>query len=233
MGRMRWIYGIISALMLTGGAVSPAAADVSAPVESTLFSGEFDGILRIAADHEGKRLSGYFDDGKCRFALGGALKPVLLYGRPDNGEAYEVEGWNPATPEKRFSIEVFSLARHGFQDLISMRFGGGDTSTTIKCSWRRTLDRANNMSSTFIAVRVIRKSHPHIYDLVKAGNPPLLKLNAKDWPAKGSAVWVTISYSEGYAPKGFVNINWYPAEGPPKGGYIREHDLYALPTEAQ
>jgi hypothetical protein len=32
---MRWIYGIISALMLTGGAVSPTAADVSAPVEST------------------------------------------------------------------------------------------------------------------------------------------------------------------------------------------------------
>jgi hypothetical protein len=230
---MRWTGRIISAITLSCSALSLSAADVAVPLESTLFSGEFDGVLWVAADHDGKRLSGYFKDGKCRFAFGGALKPVFLYQARDFGEAYEVEGWNPATPEKRFSIEVYSMARNGFQGLISLRFGGGDTPTTSKCGWRRTLDRANNMSNSFIAVRIVRKSHPRIYDLVKPGDPPLLKLQTKDWPAKGSAVWVTRSYSDGYSPKGFVNINWYPPEGPPKGGYIREHDLYALPTEVQ
>jgi hypothetical protein len=230
---MRWICGIISALVFANIAIPLSAADVPAILESTLFSGEFDGVLRIAADHEGKRLSGYFNDGKCRFALGGALKPVLLYGRPDYGEAYEIEGWNPATPDKRFSIEMNSMARNGFQGLISLRFGGGDTPTTSKCSWRRTLDRANNMSSTYIAVRVVRKSRPRIYDLEKPGDPPQLKLQTKGWPAKGSAVWVTRSTTKEYSPKGFVYIGWYPAEGPPKGGYIRERDLYAMPTDAQ
>ncbi len=230
---MRSICGIISAIILTCSAPCVSAADVPTPMESTLFSGEFDSVLKVAADHDGKRLSGYFDDGKCRFAFGGALKPHLLYMTPNYGEAYEIEGWNPSTPEKRFSIEVYSLARDGFQSLISMRFGGGDTPTTSKCSWRRTLDRANNMSNSFIAVRVIRTPHPQIYDLMKAGEPPRQQPRGSTRPAKGHGVWVSKTYGKDWSPEGFVMINWYPEDGPPRGGYIREKDLYALPREGQ
>jgi hypothetical protein len=230
---MIWTRSILSALALAG--VSPAlfAATVAPPTVSTLFSGEFDAVLRVAADHEGQRLSGYYDDGKCRFAFGGTLKPVLLYMSPNYGEAYEVEGWNPATPDRRFSLEIYSLARGGYQDLISLRLGSGDTPTTRKCRYRMTLDRANNVSNSFLAVRVVRKSHPQIYEILKDGGPLVLRPRSKARPAKDSAVWVAKTYSEASSPKGFVYLNWYPAEGLPQGGYIRERDLYALPAEAQ
>ncbi len=230
---MRWTNGIISTIALAVTSSALFAASVAPPAESTLFSGEFDAVLRIAADHEGKRLSGYYDDGKCRFAFGGVLKPVLLYMTPDYGEAYEIEGWNPATPQRRFSLQIYSMARGGYQDLVSLRLGGGDTPTTSKCRWRMTLDRANNVASSFLAVRVVRNARPKIYDILKAGDPPRLQPRSKARPAKGSAVWAAKTYSEAYSPKGFVYLNWYPADGPPQGGYIREQDLYPLPAETQ
>ncbi len=223
---------MISAVCLVLSTPAWGTDEVKAPLNSTLFSGEFDTVLKVAADHDSKHLSGFLHDGRCRVAFGGALKPVLLYGRRDYGEAYEIEGWNPATPERRFSIEVYSLARDGFQSLISLRFGGGDTPTTSKCSWRRTLDRANNMSNTFIAVRVIRTPHPQIYDLMKAGEPLRKQPRGAPRPAKGHGVWVSKTYGKDWSPEGFLMINWYPGDGRPRGGYIRERDLYPLPAEA-
>jgi hypothetical protein len=221
----------ISAMALAIFSTAPCAADDGPPRESTVFSGEFDGVLRIAADHEGKRLSGYFDDGKCRFAFGGALTPVLLYSARDFGEAYEIEGWNPATPERRFPLQIHSPARGGYQALISLQLGGGDTPTTSKCRWRITLDRANNVSNSYVAVRVVRTSHPRIYDILKAGDPPSLQPGSKSRPARGSAVWAAKTFSNPFSPQGFVSISWYPDDGPPRGSYIREHDLYPLPAD--
>ncbi len=228
---MKWKVGCFCALALASASTELSAADHVTPAESTLFSGEFDGALWVAADHEGRRLSGYYDNGKCRFAFGGALKPRILYMTPDYGEAYELEGWNPATPDRRFSVQIYSPARGGFQALISLRLGGGDTPTTSKCRWRIALDRANNVSNSFLAVRVVRVSRPRIYDILKAGDAPSLQPRGKSRPPKGGAVWATKTYSKDYSPQGFVSINWYPHDGPPRGGYIREHDLYPMPLE--
>jgi hypothetical protein len=230
---MIWTRRILSAFALAGASPVLFAAAVAPPTISTLFSGEFDAVLWVAADHDGQRLSGYYDDGICRFAFGGALTPVLLYMSRDYGEAYEVEGWNPATPDRRFSLQIYSKARGGYQDLISLRLGSGDTPTTSKCRYRMTLDRANNVSSGFLAVRVVRKSHPQIYEILKDGGPLVLRPRSKPQPAKGSAVWVAKTYSEASSPKGFVYLNWYPTDGPPQGGYIREQDLYAFPSDMQ
>lgn len=222
---------LLTGLALIGAPVQILADNIFETGKSTLFSGTFDGVLSIAADDQGKRLSGYYKDGKCRFAFGGALKPVLLFGTPDYGEAYELEGWNVDTPERRFTVEAFSKARGGFQELITLRLGGGDPSTTSKCRSRLTIDRAGNMSSVFIAVRTVRSARPQIYEILNEGAQPSPQPRGATRPTKGDVVWVTRPSSRAYSPTGFVAINWYPSEGPPKGGYVRERDLYAMPAE--
>ncbi len=228
---MKRLRAMIGTIILAATLPASASTGKREALKSTIFSGTFGPALMVAADHEGMRLSGFYNDGKCRFAFAGKLEPKLLYMWPDYGEAYEIEGWNPATPELRFSVMIYSLARNGYQALISLRTGSGDTHTTMKCPWRITLDRSVWMSSTFLGVRVVRASHPRIYEFKKDGKSLALQTRDAGRLAKNTGVWMNTIYSDPSTHKGLVPIAWYPGDGRPRGGYIRETDLYPLPTE--
>jgi hypothetical protein len=75
---------MITLSLMMSLAVPPAWDDASATA-STLLSGDFDDYLMLAADPEAKALSGYYDDGKCRFAFRGSRTPIELYQRSDFG----------------------------------------------------------------------------------------------------------------------------------------------------
>jgi hypothetical protein len=209
---------------------SGLAAQASEPkITPTLYSGYFDDFLMLAAHQETGMLSGYYDDGKCRFAFRGKLTPIELYQRSDFGEAYSVQSWEPAHPDRLFNTTLYSRSRDGYQGAITLEPGNNDAARPSACRWRITLDRASNVSNSFLGVRVVRKSRPTVFDIVPAGTSVKLVLKRQKPLRQGTGVWAVETYSPAYAPKGFVSINWYDPPGTPQGGYVKEDALHPLP----
>jgi hypothetical protein len=208
-------------------AAAPAWGDEPATA-STLLSGDFDDYLMIAADPEAKMLSGYYDDGKCRFAFRGARTPIELDQRSDFGEAYSVDSWEPSQPQRRFTTTVYSRAKGGYQTQLTLEPGQGDANRPPGCRSRISLDRADNVGD-YKAVRVIRSPHAPVFTITGNGKATKVVLSKKRPPKPGSGVWVARTYSAAYSPKGLVAIGWYSPPGTPHGGYVRERDLYPLP----
>ena len=219
----------VGAFAVGGPAIAqdrPATAMVS-----TLLSGNFDDYLMVAANHTANVLSGYYNDGKCRFAFHGALTPVEQYQRRDFGESYEIESWDPRRPERTFVTIIYSRARGGYSTQLTLEPGQRDINRPQGCRWRITLDRMNWVSESFLEVRVVRESKASVFDIKRSGEPPTLPVPHRHLPPEGSGVWVAKTYSAAYTPKGFVYLNWYDPPGTPRGGYVRDHALYSRSRE--
>lgn len=209
---------------------SPAPAQAPAVIGPGLLSGYFDDYLILAADRDGRVLSGYYDDGACRFAFSDALTPVELYQRRDLGEAYSVRSWDPAQPTRVFNTQIYSRARGGFNESITLEPGSRDPNRPSACRSRITLDRASHVSNSFVAVRVVRKSRPAIFRVLREGGATRILRDRSQRPPKRSAgVWVDRVSPSAAAPAGYIYLNWYDPPGTPQGGYIRERDLYPVP----
>jgi hypothetical protein len=206
-----------------------AAQTPGAPIKPNLYGGYFDDFLMVAADHETGLLSGYYDDGKCRFVFRDRLQPIELYQRRDFGEAYEVQSWAPASPDRLFTTTLYSRSRNGYQGAITLEPGHNDATRPAGCRWRIALDRASNVSNSFAGVRVIRKSRPTVFDIVPDGKTVKMVVKRQRPLHRGTGIWADRTSSPEYSPKGFVLINWYDPPGTPQGGYVRERDLYPLP----
>ena len=215
---------------------STATAEDKVPPKPTLFSGYFDDYLMVAANADARMLSGYYDDGKCRFAFRGPLVPTELYQRRDFGEAYMVDSWDPAFPARRFTTEIYSRAIGGYQTQITLEPGQRDPNRPRACRWRISLDRAGNVSNSFVAVRVVRTPQAKLVNITGVittprGKVPRIVASRTRPPKVGTGVWVNQTYSRVYSPRGLVYLNWYDPSGTVHGGYIRERDLYPLPKD--
>ncbi len=219
---------LISALLATPKLSAQAP---EAPPKSTLYSGDFDDFLMIAANHETGVLSGYYNDGKCRFTFRDTLTPTVLYQRSDFGEAYVVQSWEPAHPERMFTTTLYSRSRDGYQGSITLEPGRNDAARPAACRWRITLDRAGNVSDNILGVRVVRKSFPVVYDRVAVGKAFRMVPNHQKPLRQGTGVWAAPTYLPAASTQGFVYLNWYDPPGTPQGGYIKEGGLYPLPPE--
>ncbi len=209
-----------------------AAQKPDTPTKSTLYSGDFDDFLMIAANHETGLLSGYYDDGKCRFAFRDTLTPVELDQRRDFGEAYIVQSWEPAHPDRLFTTTLYSRSRDGYQGAITLEPGRNDATRPAACRWRITLDRAGNVSADYLGVRVVRKSRPKVFDYAAVRKSARMVPKRQKPLRQATGVWAAPTYLPAAATRGFVYLNWYDPPGTPQGGYVRESDLYPLPPIA-
>lgn len=204
----------------------PASA---APSEATLLSGEFgDERLIVAADPETKTVSGYYRDGECRVFFHDSLTPTSLYQRDDLGEAYRVRSWDPEAPTKIFSSEIYSRARGGYNDQITLEPNSDDATGPGRCRWRVSLDRAAHVSNAFIGVRVIRNKSARLFDVIVEGDVRRIIPQRTAPPLRGTGVWVTKTYGAAWSVKELVRISWYAPSGTPHGAYIRDEDLYPV-----
>lgn len=209
-------------------AISPAAAQSPEP---TLQSGEFDGRLLIAADRESGMLSGYFNDGRCRFYFRDRLSVVPLYQRAELGEAYEALSWVPDRPDKRFSTEIYSRARGSFGEQITLEPGmDDDADRSTACRSRISLDRDAHVGIGYVGVRVIGKANARLFDVIVDGSSAQIRPRRDRAPQRDTGVWVEKTYGAAWAPAGYVRIAWYDPPGTPHGAYIRERDLYPIPA---
>jgi hypothetical protein len=207
-----------------------AAAEVPAqPTKSTLYSGDFDDFLMLAADDEAHSLSGYYNDGKCRFSFWDSLTPIELYQRRDFGEAYSVQSWDPAHPERIFTTTLYSRARGGYQEQITLEPGQDHANRPTACRWWITLDRSDNVSNSYFGVRVVRKDRPRVFDIVSAGGTTRMIAVRRKPLRTATGVWAARTWSAAYSPAGYTHIAWYDPPGTPQGGYVRDGDLFPLP----
>lgn len=212
--------GCFAGALLLPAPVLPAFADETG---STLYGGNFDERLMLAADHDAGMLSGYYRDGACRFVFRDALKPVMLYQRSDLGEAYQATAWEPGHPDQTFTVTLYSTARKGFSGQITIEPG-----EARHCRWRISLDRGDWVSSAFVGVRVIARSHVRLFDMLADGPVArAVQTNRDKAPPRGSGAWVAKTY--GPVAPGYVYLNWYGTDGRPHAGYVRERDLDPLP----
>jgi hypothetical protein len=192
----------------------------------SISAGYFDDFLMLAVDNESQVLSGYYDDGKCRFYFIGALTPVELYQRRDFGEAYTPESIVIGKKSPQFTTEIYSRAKNGFYDQITIEPSVEDKRTN--CRSRISLDRSSSVSNSFIAVRVVGKNKPKLYQIKSTGSDTQVVRDRKTKSLKRyQGVWVAKTYSPAYSPKGFQYINWYDPEGKPLAAYIKNEDLFA------
>jgi hypothetical protein len=90
-----------------------------------------------------------------------------------------------------------------------------------------SLDRASNVSNSFIAVRVINKNKAKLYQIHRIGTATKLLRDRKiKAPERYSGVWIAKTYSSTHSPAGYHYINWYDESGKPMGAYISIRDMY-------
>ncbi len=214
-------------------ALSGPAVAADGPAQVTLTSGTFNGTVSLAVDSDRRLLSGYFDDGRCRFQFDGPLQPVALPQRSELGEAYSLRGWDPRTPERSFSVALYTLARGGFRDQLTIEADDRDPNRPAACRWRTSLDRDSWVSSSFIGVRVVSARHAKVSAGKPDGDGVRLERSTEAAVPRGTVVWVGKTYSPGWNLPGLVQANWYQPVGTPHGGYLREADLYRLPAQEE
>jgi hypothetical protein len=211
---------------------SNVMANEAQPVKmvSTISSGNFDDYLMLAVDDEGKSISGYYNDGLCRIAFHGALTPITLYQRSDFGEAYEVDAWDPKRPDRRFTTVIYSRAIGSYRDQLTLEPSQDRESSAKECRHRITLDRSNSVSQSFIGVGVVRTPNAPLFQIMRSGDSPKRSRDKLRLPPPNTGVWISRTYLPAAATKGFVYLNWYSPPGTPHGGYVRQRDLYPMPT---
>lgn len=217
-------------LVAAAGLLASFSARAAQP-SPTLQSGVFgDETLILAADADSATLSGYYRDGGCRVFFQGALQPVTQDQRPDLGETYQVQSWDPRKPEAVFTTTLYSRARGGFNDQITLEPGPDDANRPSTCPWRISLDRASHVGTSLIGAGVVARSRPPLFELQTAGDGlrPVSKGRAK--LGRDSGIWVTKTYGAAWSPPGLVRISWYDPPGTPHGGYVRAGDLYPVPA---
>ena len=208
----------------------PAFAQMNADVDAktkrvSLASGDFADYLMLAVDGEGHQLSGYYDDGRCRFVFHGALDPVELDQRADLGEAFTPVAKSLDSPTKSFDIEIYSVAKGGFQTQVTLAMWNKDRPKG--CPERLSLDRSDNVSDFgMIGVRVARARDTKVY---KLDGDAFVPDDDTLPPARGTGVWIRKSYATSPIPPGYVYANWYMPRGTPHGGWLREANLFKAP----
>lgn len=221
----------VSLLVLVLMASSIAtAAEPSSTLESGIFGDE---QLILAADPDTGKLSGYYHDGDCRVFLSGKLAPVIQYQRAGLGESYEVESWDPQRPSAKFTTTLYSRARGGFAEQVTLEPGPDDGNRPAACSWRISLDRAGHVGNSLIGAAVIARPRPRLFELKQVGEAMGLVPKGRAALRRDTGVWVTKTYGAAWSLPGMVLISWYDPPGTPHGGYVRTRDLYALPPAAE
>ncbi len=206
-----------------GAGAGAGAGAKTTPV--SLASGDFADYLMLAVDGEGRQLSGYYDDGRCRFVFHGALDPVVLDQRAEFGEAFRPTGKSLDPTAKPFDIEIYSVAKGGFQTQLTLAMW--DKDRPKGCPERMSLDRSDNVSDYgMIGVRVVRSLSTKVY---KLGDGAFVPDDEPMPPAQGSGVWIRKSYATSPIPPGYVYANWYMPRGATHGGWLREADLFKAP----
>ncbi len=214
-------------VMIAGSMVAPVA--VAAELSPTLESGEFgDERLILAADRETGTLSGYLHDGDCRVFFTGASRPVTQYQRPELGESYELESRDPQRPAATFTTTLYSRARGGFNDQITLEPGPDDANRPAACRWRISLDRAGHVGNSLIGVAVVARSRPRLFELTETKEGLRLGPEGRAALSRSSGVWITKTYGAAWSLPGMVRITWYDPPGTPRGGYVRARDLYPV-----
>ncbi|WP_374614787.1 WG repeat-containing protein [Sphingorhabdus sp.] len=214
------------AILLGSVATSDATAFETQP---TLRSGEFgDERLILAADPERGVVSGYFRDGDCRVFFTGPLRPVTQYQRPELGESYDLQSWDPRRPAATFTTTLYSRARGGFNDQITLEPGPDDANRPAACRWRISLDRAAHVSNGLVGAAVVARARPQRFELAQTGEDLRLVPKGRAALPRDSGVWINKTYGAAWFPAGMVRISWYDPPGTPHGGYVRERDLYPM-----
>ncbi|MBB4127543.1 hypothetical protein GGR77_002857 [Xanthomonas translucens] len=194
-----------------------------------MAGGTFDGGLLLAVDIDAGTISGYLHDGACRLAFSGRLSPVELYQRSDVGEAYVVDTWVPGQPAGRFQSEVYSLAKGGFARQITLE--PSRDGLPGACPDRMSLDRRDNVSTSYVGIRVLKQSRAPLYQVKQTSRGLEMVQDTSVRPPKADmGVWVNKSYRPAELTRGYVHVAWYEADGTPRVGYVREASLYPLPT---
>ncbi len=194
--------------------------------EISISSGFFDDFLMLAVDDESKFLSGYYNDGKCRFYFKGSLTPVELYQRRDLGEAYTPKSIVIGKKSSSFTTEIYSRAKNGFYDQITIEPAIEDK--RINCRTRISLDRSSSVGMSFIGVRVVDKNNPKLYQIKSNGADRKITRDRKTKSLERyQGVWVLNTYSPAYSPEGYQYIKWYDKDGTGFGAYIKDEDLVA------
>jgi hypothetical protein len=227
--RAKFISALILPSVLIGTMLSGLAlAQAEKPGEKaiTISGGYFDDHLMLAVNTEGKTLSGYYDDGKCRFIFRDALSPTVLYQRSELGEAYAVDSWDPDHPDRHFTTTLYSKTPNGYRDQLTLEPGPRDENRPKACRDRISLDRSSWVSESFYDVAVVRKRGARVFTIARAGEKPTPAPRKDRLPPPGTGVWIDRTYSAAFSPKGFVRLNWYDPPGTPHGGYVRQEDLY-------
>jgi hypothetical protein len=215
---------VLAATMLGGEAL--AQAEKPGEKAITISGGYFDDYLMLAVNKDGKTLSGYYNDGKCRFIFRDALSPTELYQRSDLGEAYAVDSWDPAHPDRHFSTQIYSKARDGYSSQLTLEPGDRDENRPKACRTRISLDRSSSISDAYYDVGVVRKPGAQVFKITRAGRKPTPAPPKDRLPPPGTGVWINRTYSAAFSPKGFASVAWYDPTGTPLGGYVRQGDLY-------
>ncbi len=228
-GRAMTLFARLSfhLLAIVAGLPAPAIAAAADP-QSTLESGAFgDERLILAANREAGTLSGYFRDGRCRLFFTGQLKPVTQHQRADLGESYELESRDPRRPGTTFTTTLYSRARGGFNDQVTLEPAPDDANRPAACPWRISLDRAGHVSNDLIGAAVVVRSHPQLFELAEVKEGLRLVPHGRAALPRFSGVWITRTYGAAWSPPGMVRITWYDPPSTPHGGYVRERDLYS------
>ena len=216
---------VVIGTMLGGQAL--AQAEKSGEKAITISGGYFDDYLMLAVNKAGNTLSGYYNDGKCRFIFRDALSPTELYQRGDFGEAYVVDSWEPAHPDRHFTTQIYSRARDGYNSQLTLEPGDRDENRPKACRTRISLDRSSSISDSYYDVGVVRKRGAQVFTITRSGEKPTPAPRKDRLPPPGTGVWINRTYSAAFSPKGFANLAWYDPPGTPRGGYVRQGDLYA------
>lgn len=220
-------FGFPVLAIIAGSAVATfaMAAELPPSLESGIFG---DDRLILAADRETGTLSGYLHDGDCRVFFAEPLRPVTQYQRPELGESYELQSWDPQRPAATFTTTLYSRARGGFNDQITLEPGPDDANRPAACRWRISLDRAGHVGNSLIGAAVVARDGPQLFELAEAKEGLRLVPKGRAALSRDSGVWVTKTYGAAWSLPGMVRITWYDPPGTPRGGYVRERDLYPL-----
>lgn len=211
-----------------------APATLAAKDAPTLESGFFgDDRLILAAAPEQGTLSGYFRDGDCRVFFSGALTPIAHPQPADIGETYEVQSWDPHRPDALFTTTIYSRARGGFFDQVTLSPGPDDPDRPRACRWRISLDRASHVSNGFIGAGVIARSRPRRFEIERVGDTLRPVARGRAALTRDAGVWIEKTYGAAWSPPGLVRIAWYDPPGTPQAAYVRERDLYPLRPNAR
>ncbi|OMJ32999.1 hypothetical protein BSZ14_05185 [Sphingomonas sp. Sph1(2015)] len=207
---------------------------LAAAAERSLSTGTFGepgGSLMIAVNGEAGRFSGYYDGGRCRFALRGSLVPISVERFAVYPEGYEAEGWVPDHPERVFPVTLYSQVPNGYRQQITLEPGGSGTRPP-GCPSRFTLDRAGSNADLLTDVRVVKPGPIRVYDFRIRGKRGIVVRALRRPPRPWSGVWISRTFSPAYRPAGYLYANWY-VDGAPKAAYVRPRSLFPVPPEDQ